>query len=902
MGRREDETGQASTIVQAGPASGGDPSEQTVPAGDSSPGLSDLAPGATVGRYCLVERLGAGAMGVVWSAQDPQLDRRVAIKVVHPSLARSPDASGRLLREARAMAKLSHRAVVTVHDAGDVDGRLFLAMELVQGTTLGQMLRSRTDASRADWRKWLAMMLDAGRGLAAAHGAGVLHRDFKPDNILVETSGRVCVADFGLATLGEDVRGTSVRASTNRMLELTTTGALLGTPVYMSPQQLRGEPIDARADQFNFCVATWEALYTTRPFAVPQQGLDALVALEEEIVAGRLVAPPAETLVPDAIRDVLARGLAAQPDARWLDMTSLLAALERASELHGRRTATSPVAVSARRPRTLPIAAAIGALALIAGITIVVRRSDGPPPSTPPPSVPQIRRLFDVSLRTAIAMSPDGKRVALGSDRIEVRELGGPMVWSTPVPTHDDVVHLELRGDEVWFSLRLTRSIHRWRYTTTDPIDVVASYGEGRWHGDTLYGRIIAKASPERAVTVNSNGREVRRWPVRMTTDLVVPSPRGDQLAYLESDRFSGRIVIQDLARNRTFESAPLESPTALAWQDDHTLLYATSKADEPRLQRVRIEADGLGQPHEIYRAASGWFAELAVHGNQVMFTEMSPASRARLVERSGQMMVRDLDVARITVALGWPRRANDQADDQDADQPGELLTWSRSNRRVEKHALGGAHVATSIELPREPMNATLAGDVVIAAMRGSRGRELIAHSLATGKLLWRHAAGETLAVRCAGDQAPPCFALRSIAGRERILGIDAATGITDDRVVFEGNFEDIAVNAAGDRLLVPLTPEVHEIDTAGRVLARHPTPLTTIRAIAFDPAGGLLVGGTLRRNAFQVGRVHDGAFTVLAQAENDLLSLVRPSSDGARVTILSRVYTPVLWNLVLPP
>nr|MDQ3370084.1 serine/threonine protein kinase [Myxococcota bacterium] len=334
MGRPDDDTGDAVTIardVARAPSSSLEPvTDATLPASrESSPGLEDLAPGFTIGRYRLVERLGAGAMGVVWSAQDPRLDRRIAIKVVHPSLARSPEASARLLREARAMAKLSHRAVVTVHDAGEVDGRLFLGMELVDGTTLGHMLRTRSAASLADWPRWLGMMLDAGRGLAAAHDAGVLHRDFKPDNILVDNSGRVCVADFGLATLGDERHGTPTpRAGSHGALELTTTGALLGTPIYMSPQQLRGEVIDARADQFNFCVATWEALYGARPYAVHSQGLEAIAELDATIVAGVLPPPPPDSPVPPEIRAALTHGLAADPEARWPNMNALIGALE----------------------------------------------------------------------------------------------------------------------------------------------------------------------------------------------------------------------------------------------------------------------------------------------------------------------------------------------------------------------------------------------------------------------------------------------------------------------------------------------------------------------------------------------------------------------------------------------
>src|SRR3990167_212838 len=139
------------------------------------------------------------------------------------------------------MAKLSHRSVVTVHDAGEVEGRLYIAMELVEGTTLGQLLRSRTASEADDWKRWLALVMDAGLGLAAAHRMGVLHRDFKPDNVLVDRDGRVCVADFGLASLGGEADPETKALRDSIPLDLTRTGTLLGTPVYMSPQQLRGE-------------------------------------------------------------------------------------------------------------------------------------------------------------------------------------------------------------------------------------------------------------------------------------------------------------------------------------------------------------------------------------------------------------------------------------------------------------------------------------------------------------------------------------------------------------------------------------------------------------------------------------------------------------------------------------
>ncbi|CAN5321138.1 hypothetical protein BH11MYX1_BH11MYX1_19440 [soil metagenome] len=312
-------------------------------AGETSPARSPeaaLQAGDAIGRYHLRRLLGAGAMGVVWEANDPTLGRAVAIKVVHPGLASVPDAAARMLREARAMAQVRDPGVVVIHDAGEVDGLLFLAMELVRGTTLGATLRERAPIALADWRHSLALMRAAGRGLAAAHAAGVLHRDFKPDNVLVETGGRVCVGDFGLASLGAPPRArptTARLAVANADVDLTTTGALLGTPAYMSPEQLRGEVVDARADQFSFAVATYEALYGERPFLLGDAHRGNLGAIVDAITAQRIHPPPVSTSVPAALRAVVLRGLAASPSERWPTLTSMLDALDGAAQPPRRR-------------------------------------------------------------------------------------------------------------------------------------------------------------------------------------------------------------------------------------------------------------------------------------------------------------------------------------------------------------------------------------------------------------------------------------------------------------------------------------------------------------------------------------------------------------------------------------
>ncbi|MFZ6182377.1 protein kinase domain-containing protein [Nannocystis pusilla] len=273
-----------------------------------------------VGRYVVIDRVGAGGMGVVLAAYDPELDRRVALKL----LAAGPESSVRLLREAQALARLSHPNVVQIHDVGVHDGQVFLAMELVAGQTL----RAWLEAGPRPWRTIVRVFVEAGRGLAAAHAAGIVHRDFKPDNVLIGADGRARVADFGLARQleGGDAsapKGAAAAApSTAFAVPLTQSGVLLGTPAYMSPEQFDGGRADARSDLFAFCVALYEALYGRRPFRA-----DDLTTLLAKIRAGALAEPPAASPVPRAIFEQLRRGLAYAPADRPASLERLLADL-----------------------------------------------------------------------------------------------------------------------------------------------------------------------------------------------------------------------------------------------------------------------------------------------------------------------------------------------------------------------------------------------------------------------------------------------------------------------------------------------------------------------------------------------------------------------------------------------
>ena len=283
-----------------------------------------------VGRYILLDEIGRGGMGVVYSAFDPELERRIAVKVIDSARVSGSDPSQgerRLIREAQAIARLSHPNVIHVYDVGKSDDDVFVAMELIDGQTLKAWA-----AQGRSWREILAVYCQAGRGLAAAHAAGLVHRDFKPENVLVDHVGaardvRARVLDFGLARAPEQLQGAPTEpslTSSGKLERLTLTGAVAGTPAYMSPEQFEGKELDAASDQFSFCVALLEALDGQRPFIA-----DNFAELFLAVVHEDPRPPPPDSTVPTWLREAILRGLAKDPSTRYGSMNELLAALER---------------------------------------------------------------------------------------------------------------------------------------------------------------------------------------------------------------------------------------------------------------------------------------------------------------------------------------------------------------------------------------------------------------------------------------------------------------------------------------------------------------------------------------------------------------------------------------------
>jgi serine/threonine protein kinase len=334
-----------------------------------------LSVGDRVGRYLVLSSIGAGGMGVVFAAYDPQLDRKVALKLLRANLgANTNEARTRLKREAQAIAQLNHPNVVGVYDVGTTDvGDVYIAMEFVEGDTLTTWLKRwpRT------WREILDVFAQAARGLMAAHSVGLLHRDFKPDNVLVGTDGRVRVTDFGLARsvfLDDSARGAATTqnifdgrtpqqtpaAGSPLQVDLTATGTVLGTPRYMPPEQLTGPSIDARADQFSFCVALYEALYGTHPLP----GATSVSMLEHD---ERALPPPQTVKVPASISRAVMRGLEKERSKRFATLAALMHEL------------TPPPQRSSVRFVAL---AAVGALA-VTGATAAIMSRPGEPARLP---------------------------------------------------------------------------------------------------------------------------------------------------------------------------------------------------------------------------------------------------------------------------------------------------------------------------------------------------------------------------------------------------------------------------------------------------------------------------------------------------------------------------------------
>jgi len=319
----------------------------TAPSGDRRRSTEETyARGTTIGRYVVLGIAGHGGMGVVYRAYDPNLQREVALKLLRGRRSNQTAAEARLRREAQAMARVSHPNVLPVYDVGIFEGRVFVAMEFLEGETLGDWL----DHAPRPWREVVALFVQAARGLAAAHRVGLVHRDFKPHNVIIGADGRARVMDFGLARVAGpessapdrsnlSEAGFDVGSHNDLDTQLTAVGSVVGTPRYMAPEQHFAGAIDGRSDQFSFCVALYEALHRVRAFVGEN-----LVELAQRKHEGELAHGEADAEAPSWVRRAVMRGMSGRAEDRYPTMDALIEALDRDPAARRRRIAFVAVA------------------------------------------------------------------------------------------------------------------------------------------------------------------------------------------------------------------------------------------------------------------------------------------------------------------------------------------------------------------------------------------------------------------------------------------------------------------------------------------------------------------------------------------------------------------------------
>ncbi len=391
-----------------------------------------LRPGSRLGNFEIVELLGRGGMGEVWRARDARLKRDVAIKVLPAALARDSDRISRFEREARAASALNHPNIVTVHDIGCDNGTYWIATELVRGETLRRMV----EAGPVPAAKVIDIAAQVAAGLAAAHAAGLVHRDLKPDNIMVTRDGHVKILDFGLAKQWH-------MTADSTTADLTDEGMVLGTAGYMSPEQVRGEPIDHRSDLFSFGVVLYEMLCGKRAFAGGSS---------VEVMNAILTEEPPELLapVPSALDRIARRCLEKDPNRRFQSAADLGFALEWT-------TRSGPAAVQSLRRRVWP-AWVVAAACLAVAVAVYVRKVHFGPVGIAAGTT--LRRLTtDNGLTTDAAISADGKFIAYASDRADssnldiwVQQIGGggdARITNNPADDYDPSISPD--GSQVAF-------------------------------------------------------------------------------------------------------------------------------------------------------------------------------------------------------------------------------------------------------------------------------------------------------------------------------------------------------------------------------------------------------------------------------------------------------------------
>jgi hypothetical protein len=557
-------------------------------------------PGVLVDRYRIERRLGAGGMGVVYAARDDHLGRTVAVKLVGPRV--DPGSGqGRLAREAQAMATLSHPNIATVFDIGVSGDRLFVVMELVDGGTVADWLEQEPRS----WREVVGVYLQAARGLAAAHAAGFVHRDFKPENVLLGKDGVARVSDFGVARLLDEAgRAAPGGGAPDQAHDARTVG--VGTPGFIAPEILRDQRVDGRADQFSFCVALHAGLYGERPFT-PLEGANRRV----ETLGARRRAP--RWLAPRWLDRIVSRGLADDPGDRWPTIAALASAIERRL---------------ARRRRGLALGLA-ASMAVAITLYLTVRRSA---PSAAPDWSPVVVGRETRDAPAALGVSPDGSSLVSVSATeawIEPREGVGPRRRvALRFPGRAGLCRLSRASDQLVCSVAVSeRSFEIWaldvatgRAARRVPPASAPTLIPGEQFDVDGQGRVLFAVDGGGAVWSVDPAGAARRLVTAEPGDKVVEtmwSASGDRIALNIVSPSGDRVAVADRATGAVMVASRRRC-AAIAWLSEGSLVCALRNMRRVVLVELVLSPDGGPAEERIrysgpeYQALTGLYASSA--------------------------------------------------------------------------------------------------------------------------------------------------------------------------------------------------------------------------------------------------------------------------------------------------
>jgi len=660
--------------------------------------------GTRVGSYEIAAQLGVGGMGEVFRARDTRLNRDVAIKVLPKDFAANPDRLRRFEQEAKTLAALNHPNILTIHDAGVHAGAPYLIGELLQGKTL----REEMNGAALSVRKATEYALQIAHGLAAAHGKGVIHRDLKPENIFVTKDGRVKILDFGLAKLGHPgTRSTAsptekigdgresvqtIRIDADAIINTTEPGMVLGTPAYMSPEQVRGEPADHRADVFAFGVVLYEMLSGTRAFRrdTPVASMNAVLSEEP---------PELSTTNPDiptGLERIVRRCLEKQPDGRFQSARDLAFAIDLASHSSGSRASSrSDTNRKSSQARRLVAGIVLSLLVLVAGIAVSKRGSQASPSTAP-----SIRYLTYSGRDYSPAASMDGKRVCFSSDRDGIKRIWIKEIASgleSPLTAGpDDFPRFSCDGSTILFARAggSEPSLYRVPVIGGEPSKVLNDAQFGDWSPDG--GRIAFVRWPEdgsSAVGIagvdGSAERIIYRIPDRRCS-----APRwssdGRSLAVTISDRgLAQALAVIDLESGKA-RSLPAAHPynllSGVTWDaSGKYLLWAQAESSS---------ASSVGSTAALFRqdVRSGVFKKLLWSPVHARVLDMLPNGNLLLDSRSSRENLKEFSIKpggaapeSLTLGNSTDRQPCYSPDGEEivfsSNRTGNLEIWSRSRK-----------------------------------------------------------------------------------------------------------------------------------------------------------------------------------------------------------------------------